>query len=84
MDIYIRSQDKLAMSKYDLLIAEETPTGEYMFIADHYKCFGTYKTRARTLEILDEIQSILEPNGLKGSFVNIVGINTYVYEMPKE
>ena len=74
MELWIRSQDKMALSKYDLLIVEETPTGEYMFIADHYKNFGTYMTKKRALEVLDEIQKILE----------IRTVPQIVYEMPKE
>lgn len=86
MELCIRSQDKMALSKYDLLIVEETPTGEYMFIADHYKNFGTYMTKQRALEVLDEIQEHLD-------YLNIGNINRVdekgfrvctIYEMPKE
>ena len=60
MNLWIRSQDKMALSKYDLLIVEKTPNGEYMFIADHYKNFGTYKTKERALEVMDAIQTLIE------------------------
>lgn len=63
MDLWIRSQDKMALAKYDLLILEHFPNNEnkYIFIADHYKNMGVYKSKERALEILDEIQNILKP-----------------------
>lgn len=86
MDLWIRSQDKMALSKYDLLIVEKTSNGEYMFIADHYKNFGTYKTKERALEVLDEIEEHLD-------YLNIGNINrvdekgfrvSTIYNMPEE
>lgn len=87
MNLWIRSQDKIAMSKFDLLIVEETPTGEYMFIADHYKNFGTYKTRKRALEVLDEIQEAQLGNYHYRCPSNVKvsnNENTIVYEMPRD
>lgn len=87
MDLWIRSQDrkKLVKSGYltiflsdtNWFIYSDTTTGEPFEI-------GKYKTEERALEVLDEIQDILNPNGLKGSIINASRINTYVYEMPKE
>lgn len=78
MDLYIRSQDKMALAKYDLLILEKYEN-KYMFIADHYKNMGVYKTKERALEVLDEIQNKLCPKEM----INL-GQGTIVYEMPKE
>ena len=90
----------MALSKYDLLIAEKTPAGEYMFIADHYKNMGTYKTKERTLEVLDEIQKIIrqdfmlhidksQHNSIEDIanpkfIVREINSPTKVYEMPLE
>ena len=86
MDLWIRSQDKMALSKYDLLIVEETPTGEYMFIADHYKNFGTYKTKERAVEVLDEIQEILKPKMILTKMGEFLGgtCDGTVYSKPNE
>jgi hypothetical protein len=98
MELWVRSQDKMALSKYDLLIVEETPTGKYMFIADHYKIFGTYMTKQRALEVLDEIEericllntmSLIHDNNSLISFKNAIGEDkvkglAYPYQMPKE
>ena len=60
MDLWIRSQDKMALAKFDLCVLEQYE-GNYMFIADHYKNMGVYKSKERALEVLDEIQNILKP-----------------------
>ena len=81
MELWVRSQDKMALSKYDLLIVEKTTNGEYMFIADHYKNFGTYKTKERALEVMDAIQTLIEEyyDCLDNKIVLAP-----VYQMPKE
>ena len=91
MELWIRSQDKMELAKFDLLTLEDVPGSEeeYMFIADHYKNMGVYKTAERALEVLDEIQKSLmtiseckqEADNLIISFKNI---DTVVYEMSKE
>ena len=64
MKLWIRSQDKMALAKFDLCILEKYED-KYMFIADHYKNMGTYKTKERALEVLDEIQDILKPRTIQ-------------------
>lgn len=100
MELWIRSQDKMALSKFDLLILEKEVKG-YMFIADHYKNMGVYSTKERALEVLDDIQKLLMPQVIiksidtsveianlnhivNPSYETIQQLNTYVYEMPKE
>ena len=99
MELWIRSQDKMALAKFDLCILEKYPD-KYIFIADHYKNMGTYSTKERALEVLDEIQNLLRPQIIFKSGKIIGGFNdtiissehevetqelsTYVYEMPKE
>ena len=98
MELWIRSQDKMALAKFDLCILEKYPD-KYIFIADHYKNMGTYSTKERALEVLDEIQKCLSPRGIlkqisgklgKGKFPNdykleIENMNkSIVYEMLEE
>ena len=76
MELWIRSADKEILLKVNELEIEEN-----MIIAFDdckHQCLGTYKTKERALEVLDEIQCHL---------VNINDIRDryfYVYEMPKE
>ncbi len=89
MELWIRSQDKMALAKFDLCILEKYDD-KYMFIADHYKNMGTYKTKERALEVLDEIQEHIENQGQSFAESNEYGIVTNykyygnVYIMPKE
>ena len=68
MDLWVRSQDKLVLSKVDKLIVN----GYDIFNQD--QVIGTYSTYERALEVLDEIQEILETRI----------VSQMVYEMPKE
>ena len=50
---------------------------------------GTYKTKERALEVLDEIQDILKPQQYevpteRETFTTSPNISNYVYEMPKD
>ena len=88
MDLWIRSQDKMALAKFDLLILEKIPENndKYMFIADYYKNMGVYETKERALEVLDEIQNALE---LDEAFdytgkVVVTATQSVIYNMPKE
>ena len=86
MDLWIRSQDREKLTKVDGIYYDYKQEKRHIavFTNDNYYWVGTYQTKARALEVLDEIQDILNPNGLKGSIINASRINTYVYEMPKE
>ena len=70
MELWVRSQDKMNLVKIrqislnyrnnKQIIANYMPdyfenSGEY------YELLGTYKTKERALEVLDEIQEILKP-----------------------
>ena len=72
MKLWIRSQDKMALAKFDLLILEKIPENndKYMFIADHYKNMGVYATKERALEVLDEIQDRI----IKLSALDMIGL----------
>ena len=66
-DLWIRSQDKHLLAKYNMLAVSQvtTKTQAYImaFVSDDlgYEKLGTYKTKERALEVLDEIQNILTP-----------------------
>lgn len=63
MNLWVRSQKKAYLINISNLIIEEyngyygieTKTGESIFE------LGTYKTKERAIEVLDEIQNILKP-----------------------
>lgn len=72
MELWIRSQDKEILLKVNELEIEAN-----MIIAfdnNKYQCLGTYKTKERALEVLDEIQNIL---------IDYKNMSRVVYEMPE-
>ena len=63
MELWIRSQDKLKLvSNCNLYISNEF-MNEFVIedLSNKYLRLGTYKTKERALEVLDEIQNILKP-----------------------
>ena len=70
MELWIRSQDKINLVKIrqislnysnkKQIIANYTPES-YENSGVYYELLGTYKTKERALEVLDEIQNILKP-----------------------
>ena len=70
MNLWIRSQDKMNLVKVrqisvnyqdnKQIIANYTPES-YENSGVYYELLGTYKTKERALEVLDEIQNILKP-----------------------
>ena len=86
--MWIRSQDKKNLVKIrqigvnyqdnKQIIANYTPE-LYENSGGYYELLGTYKTKKRALEVLDEIQNIICPKEM----INL-GEGTIVYEMPKE
>lgn len=84
MNLWVRSQDKMNLVKIrqislnyrnnKQIIANYMPdyfenSGEY------YELLGTYKTKERALEVLDEIQDLLQ-----NAYVE--SVNRIVYQMP--
>jgi hypothetical protein len=75
MELWVRSQDKEILLKVNELEIEAN-----MIIAfdnSKYQCLGTYKTKERALEVLDEIQDLMR--SLSDSDLKIIQ-----YEMPQE
>lgn len=92
MELWIRSQDKERLRLVDSLRIYQEDEGQIDFnIQDGGCILGTYKTKERALEVLDEIQKLLvgyinaeakgnQANGILGTTY----IKTCFYEMPKE
>ena len=112
MELYIRSQDKYTLVKFNNDIKIINGTGlkealkesllaslanmEQMKELKDGWCvniddltLGTYATKERALEVLDEIENILKPQEYeipttRNTFISSTKISNYVYEMPKE
>lgn len=92
MDLWIRSQDGMLISKFDSIRISGAVisgyTGEYHFL------LGEYETEERTLEVLDEIQNFIDNNyevdipSCSGNMIAngkiVLKTRRVVYEMPKE
>ena len=79
MELWIRSQDKTRLVKVCSLAYGEYNEIHYLIgycvnEIDNYD-LGTYKTKERALEVLDEIQNIL---------IDYSKMTRVVYQMPKE
>lgn len=63
MELWIRSQDRKHLMKCEAIMYEETGTGYGLraFTKNYDFNIGTYKTKERVIEVLDEIQNILKP-----------------------
>lgn len=87
MELWIRSQDKERLKKVDNVFIEEYVCGGAN-VETNNCVLGSYKTRERALEILNEIQELLICNGYAKEKISamVSGVkNEYiVYEMPKE
>lgn len=89
MELWVRSQDKEILLKVNELEIETNMI--IAFDGNTYQCLGTYKSKERALEILDEIQEYINNNcefiehkshTNMGTYTN--KIETKVYEMPEE
>lgn len=61
MDLWIRSQDKEKLVKCNDIVVNDDCIIGYFDKDTEYEDLGTYKTKERALEVLDEIQNILFP-----------------------
>ena len=62
MELWVRSQDKECLTNISNIqyVYKNNMHGLGTYY-DNLKILGTYKTKERTLEVLDEIQNILKP-----------------------
>jgi len=86
MELWIRSQSKQSLIKVEN-ISLEIKKDNVIFITSGEWRLGTYKTKERALEILDEIQKKINLINLGHDFGSpMIDLEnpTYIYEMPKE
>lgn len=106
VDLWIRSQDKkrliktniLELSTYEpnklILTEEDIGKGDCKIFANEHIYIGTYKTKERALEVLDNLQQYLSADfEFKATYeeVDILiktkmlnGLYGVIYNMPKE
>ena len=62
MELWIRSQNGKALMKCTMLNLDNDETGIFVYNDDNYMIMaGKYKSKDRAFQILNEIQSILQP-----------------------
>lgn len=62
MELWIRSQDKRILQKVDNIFLDANYENKKISTYDGESIeLGTYKTKERAIEVLDEIQNILKP-----------------------
>ena len=78
MNLWIRSQDKECLTNISNIqyVYKNNMHGLGTYY-DNLKILGTYKTKERALEVLDEIEDLLQ-----NAYVGCA--NRIVYQMPKE
>ena len=93
MELWIRSQDRDILTKvekleliYDCLCSDEV---QLIHIDSDKGSLGSYATKERALEVLDEIQKLLMPiseykQEIDNLTINYKNIDTAIYEMPKD
>ena len=93
MDLLIRSQDRNILTKvekleliYDCLCSDEV---QLIHIDSDKGSLGSYATKERALEVLDEIQNIINNNGIENEEYDKTSgcyytVKKNIYEMPKD
>lgn len=77
MNLWVRSQDKIILQKVDNIFLDANYENKRISTYDGDNIeLGTYKTKERAIEVLNEIQNyILLPN---------TDNSAYVYDMPED
>ena len=77
MNLWVRSQDKRILQKVDNIFLDANYENKRISTYDGDNTeLGTYKTKERAIEVLDEIQDLLQ-NAYVGN------ANRIVYQMPE-
>lgn len=97
MSIWVRSQDKLCLMRVDAFPIinhdEDERIWSIIGIGKFQYKLGTYKSKERAIEVLDDIQCFLEnnyesdmPQHTNSLYPSYIVCKTYkiVYQMPKE
>ena len=81
MELWIRSQDRECLMKVDR-VDYDLSSGEHRIVVNGYETLlGSYSTKERALEVLDEIQRLMIASLVDK---NLDGYGVVIYEMPKE
>ena len=86
MNLWIRSQDKMKLVNNCNLYISDAIKDEYVIedLNNKYLKLGTYKTKSRALEVLDEIQQLLVEYVNFNGYEIVNKFTSRVYEMPEE
>lgn len=92
MELWIRSQDKEGLIKVNMGIMYWKDTDNRNCVVNKDNAtgiskLGTYKTKERALEVLDDIQNMLrffKGEGFTGEGLISIENNLGIYQMPKE
>lgn len=88
MELWIRSQNMQLIRKANYEMCYNERNGHNYIVIDG-DVLGSYKTKERAIEVLDEIENILKPQEYEipttlNTFIFSTNISNYVYQMPKE
>ncbi len=91
MELWVRSQDREVLTPIKMPLTyykniDDENTIVYKESASYITTMGTYKTKERALEVLDEIKNKLLDNVIatnEDGYATLLE-NTCFYEMPKE
>ncbi len=87
MNLWIRSQDKMKLIKVNFVFLNYKNSCQIIanyipdFIGregDYFETLGTYKSKERALEVLDEIQNILNPKYMIRMSGNLSNVKKYL------
>ena len=89
MELWIRSQDKRILVKVEAIGIENDEKSIYMENQNMFERLGSYNTKERALEVLNEIQKIFEFEYVNREYKEIdlllkARMTPTVYEMPEE
>ena len=87
MELWIRSQDKVSLTKIDNLCCIDNRIVFIPLRQNGRMTLGKYATKERALEVLDEIQSrlnIRHSSEASAEFIVLSEIVPIIYEMPEE
>jgi hypothetical protein len=91
--MWIRTQDRTRLLNIDKFFLEGKEIKYHFDPANRFYNLGTYKTKERALEVLDEIQSVIEESditryeyfqGRDRELIEYTYKGTQIYQMPKE
>lgn len=92
MDLWVRSQNKYRLLKVESLqiIYNQEDNELPYYINSSYELLGSYKSKERALEVLDDIQKFItnsvfakKVNGL-GEEIDLIPNPILIYNMPRE